>query len=81
MLNDTALMAAGQSIVLMAARQSIFVGVVKWEKKPLATVLVSVRLWAHSDTRIEGSFFLELEDIKILSLGANWNFSRVTGLQ
>jgi len=27
-----------------------------------------------------GSFFLELEDIKSISLGAIWNFSKVTGL-
>jgi hypothetical protein len=27
-----------------------------------------------------GSFFLEPEDIKIISLGAIWNFSKVTGL-
>ena len=28
-----------------------------------------------------GFFFLESEDIKNISLGANWNFSKVTGLQ
>jgi len=27
-----------------------------------------------------GSFFLELEDIRSLGLGAIWNFSKVTGL-
>jgi len=27
-----------------------------------------------------GSFFLEPEDIKSLSLGAIWNFSKATGL-
>ena len=27
-----------------------------------------------------GSFFLEQEDIKSISLGATWNFSKVTGL-
>jgi len=27
-----------------------------------------------------GSFFLEPEDIKSVSLGAIWNFSKVTGL-
>jgi hypothetical protein len=27
-----------------------------------------------------GSFFLELEDIRSLGLGAIWNFSRATGL-
>jgi hypothetical protein len=27
-----------------------------------------------------GSFFLELEDIKSISLGAIWNFSKATGL-
>jgi hypothetical protein len=27
-----------------------------------------------------GSFFLELEDIKSMSLGAIWNFTEVTGL-
>jgi len=32
-----------------------------------------MRIWA-------GSFFLEPEDIKILGLGAIWNFSKFTGL-
>jgi hypothetical protein len=27
-----------------------------------------------------GPFFLEPEDIKSISLGANWNFSKATGL-
>ena len=27
-----------------------------------------------------GSFFLDPEDIKSISLGATWNFSKVTGL-
>jgi hypothetical protein len=27
-----------------------------------------------------GAFFLEPEDIKSISLGANWNISKVTGL-
>ena len=55
------------------------------EKKPQLTFCVSVKFWFHSEMHIYiyiymGSFFLDPQDIKNLSLGAIWNISKRTGL-
>ena len=44
---------------------------------PLPTFFVSAELSLRH--AYLGSFFLEQEDIKSISLGAIWNFSKVTG--
>jgi hypothetical protein len=40
---------------------------------------VSVKHWLHSDTSIWAPFLLDPEDVRCLSLGAIWNFSKETG--
>ena len=48
--------------------------------KGLPTFFVSVKVLASLRHAYLGSFFLEPEDIKRISLGAIWNFIKVTGL-
>ena len=48
------------------------------EEETSAHIVWNVKLWLHTDVYL-GSF-LEPEDIKSISLGAIWNFSKVTGL-
>jgi hypothetical protein len=48
--------------------------------KPHPTFFVSVQLLASLRHTYLGSFFLDPQDIKSLNLGANWNFSKGTGL-
>jgi hypothetical protein len=55
------------------------VGGVEQRMKPLPTFFVRVKLWLslrHSNL----DSLLEPDDIKIISLRAIWNFSKVTGL-
>ena len=47
--------------------------------KPWSTFSVNVKLWLHSDMYIWAPF-LDPEDIKSLSLGTIWYFSKGTGL-
>jgi len=56
-----------------------YVGGVEKRRKLGPTFSVSVRLWLHSDMYI-CVFFFNPEDIKGLSMGAIWNFSKGTGL-
>jgi hypothetical protein len=56
-----------------------FVGNIVLRRKSQSTFCVSVRLWPHSDIYL-GSFFLEPEDIRVLGMGAIWNFAKETGL-
>ena len=46
----------------------------------LAHILCECEALASLRLAYLGSFFLEPEDIKSLGLGANWNFSKITGL-
>ena len=57
-----------------------FVGNVALRKKPQSTFCVSVRLWPYSGMHIWVPSFLDPEDIKVLSMGAIWNFAKGTGL-
>jgi len=41
---------------------------------------VSVKPWRTLRRTNFGSFFLDPEDVRSISLGAMWNFSRGTGL-
>jgi hypothetical protein len=45
-----------------------------------AHILCECGPWPHSDMHYLGSFFLVPEDIKSISLGAIWGFSKATGL-
>jgi hypothetical protein len=56
------------------------VGGVEQRIKPQPTFFVNVKALASHRHVYLGSFFLEPEDIKSISLGAIWNFSRVTEL-
>jgi len=47
--------------------------------KPLPTFFVSVKLWLSLRHAYLGSFFLEPEDIKSISLGAIWNLIKQQG--
>jgi hypothetical protein len=47
--------------------------------KPQPTFYVNVKLWLHLDMLIWAPF-LDPEDTKSVSLGAIWNFSKLTGL-
>jgi hypothetical protein len=49
------------------------------QTKPQPTFYVNVKLWLHLDMYL-GSFFLDPEDIKSISLGTIWNFSKVIEL-
>jgi hypothetical protein len=55
------------------------VGNVVLRRKPQSTFCVSVRPWLHSDVHL-GSLILDPEDIRILNIGAIWNFAKGTGL-
>jgi len=50
------------------------------EKETLAHILCECEAFASLRHAYLGSFFLEPEDIKGISLGAIWNFSKATGL-
>jgi hypothetical protein len=53
---------------------------VEQRMKPLPTFFVGVKLWLHLYIHIWAPSFWTSEDIKGISLGAIWNFSKVTGL-
>ena len=48
--------------------------------KPLLHILCECEALASHRHAYLGSFFLEPEDIKSISLGGNWNFSKAIGL-
>jgi len=50
------------------------------EDKNSAYILCECEALASLRHAYLGSFFLEPEDIKCISLGAIWNFSKATGL-
>jgi len=50
------------------------------EEKTSAHILCECEALASLRNTYLGSYFLEPEDIKSLTLGAIWNFSKVTGL-
>ena len=49
-------------------------------RKPQSTFCVSVRPWLHSGIHICVPSFLDPEDIRKLSTGANWDFANGTKL-
>ena len=55
-------------------------GTVVLRRKTPSTFCVSEALASLKNTYL-GSFFLEPEDIRKLSIGAIWNFAKGTGLQ
>ena len=50
------------------------------EEETLANILCECEALASIGHVHLGSFFLELEDIQSIILGAIWNFSKATGL-
>jgi hypothetical protein len=50
------------------------------EEETMANILCDCEALASLRHMYLSSFFLEPEDIKSISLGAIWNFSKVTGL-
>jgi hypothetical protein len=50
------------------------------EEETSAHILCECEALASLRHAYLGSFFLELEDIRSLGLGANWNYSKVAGL-
>jgi len=49
------------------------------EDETSAHILCECEAWASLRYAYLGSFFMDTEDIKIISLGAVWNLSKVTG--
>jgi len=50
------------------------------EEETSAHILCECEPLASHSSGSLGSFFLEPEDVKFRSLGANWNFSKATGI-
>jgi hypothetical protein len=50
------------------------------EEETSAHILYECEVLASLKQMHLGFFFLELEDVKSISLGAIWNFSKATGL-